>query len=64
MDTTGSGTTLLDIEEAAVYLATSARHVRRLVAERRIAYVKVGHFIRFTTDDLDMFIEAGRVESA
>ena len=34
---------LLTTEEAAERLNTTPRHVRRLVFERRIAYVKLGH---------------------
>ena len=34
--------TLLSVEQAAERLGTSVRFVRRLIAERRIAYVKVG----------------------
>jgi excisionase family DNA binding protein len=37
---------LLTVEEAADRLGTSVRFVRRLVAERRIAYVKVGRHVR------------------
>jgi excisionase family DNA binding protein len=33
---------LLTVEDAADRLGTSARFVRRLIAERRIAYIKVG----------------------
>jgi excisionase family DNA binding protein len=53
--------TLLSVEQAAERLGTSARFVRRLVFERRIAYVKVGRHVRITARDLDGFIEAGRV---
>jgi excisionase family DNA binding protein len=35
--------------------------VRRLVRERRIPYVKVGHYVRFDPRDLDAFLDAGRV---
>jgi excisionase family DNA binding protein len=38
------------------------RFVRRLIAERRIAYVKLGRHVRIATADLDAFIRAGRVE--
>ena len=38
------------------------RFVRRLVFERRIAYVKLGRHVRITARDLDAFIRAGRVE--
>jgi len=51
-----------DIAAAAVYLSTSERHVRRLVAEGRIGYQKVGKFVRFALADLDEFLAAGRVE--
>ncbi len=54
---------LLTIDEAAVRLGTSPRFIRRLVAERRIAYTKVGKFVRIASTDLDSFITAGRVES-
>jgi excisionase family DNA binding protein len=54
--------TLLSIEQAAERLGTSVRFVRRLVFERRIAYVKLGRHVRITARDLDAFIRAGRVE--
>jgi excisionase family DNA binding protein len=38
---------LVDIGEVAVHLGVSVRHVRRLVAERRIPYVKWGNLLRF-----------------
>ena len=52
----------LTLTQAAAYLNVSERFVRRLVAERRIAFHKVGHFLRFRAEDLDAFLEAGRVE--
>jgi excisionase family DNA binding protein len=38
------------------------RFVRRLIFERRIAFVKVGRHVRIATADLDAYIRAGRVE--
>jgi excisionase family DNA binding protein len=38
---------LLSIEEVAERLGVTVRHVRRLVVERRIPYVKWGHLLRF-----------------
>lgn len=38
---------LFDIEALARKLCTTERHVRRLVSERRIPFVRVGRFIRF-----------------
>jgi excisionase family DNA binding protein len=53
---------LLTIDEVAARLRTSRRFVRRLVAERRIAFTKVGKFVRFAASDVDAFLAAGRVE--
>jgi excisionase family DNA binding protein len=55
---------LLTVEEAADRLGTSVRFVRRLVAERRIAYVKVGRHVRIAQTDLVEFVAAGRVEAS
>jgi excisionase family DNA binding protein len=52
----------LTVDQAAGRLGTSARFVRRLIAERRIAYVKLGRHVRITAADLEAFIAAGRVE--
>jgi excisionase family DNA binding protein len=54
--------TLLSVEQAAERLGTSVRFVRRLVFERRIAYVKLGRHVRITGRDLEAFIRARRVE--
>jgi excisionase family DNA binding protein len=55
--------TLLDVEGAAVHLSVSPRFVRRLVAQRRVPYLKVGKFVRFDPVDLDAWLEGCRVES-
>ena len=52
----------LTVPEAAAHLNTSVRFVRRLVAERRIAFHKVGTHVRIALVDLEAFIQAGRVE--
>jgi len=54
--------TLLSVEQAAERLGTSVRFVRRLIAERRIAYVKVGRHVRLDPTDVEAFITASRVE--
>lgn len=38
---------LLTIEDVAEHLGVTVRHVRRLVAERRIPFIKWGHLLRF-----------------
>ncbi len=63
---TSSNTTtdaLLDIEQAAHRLGTQPRSVRRLVAERRIRFYKIGKHVRFHPDDLTDYINQGRVEA-
>jgi len=52
---------LLDVATAAARLGVTVRFVRRLVAERRIPYVKVGKFIRFDPDEVEEWIDARRV---
>jgi len=51
---------LLDIPGVAKYIASSVRHVRRLVAERRIPHYKVGHFVRFDPDEVDQWLSRHR----
>jgi excisionase family DNA binding protein len=54
--------TLLTVDQAAARLGTRVRFVRRLIAERRIAYVKLGRHVRIAAADLEAFIASGRVE--
>ena len=55
--------TYLTVEQAADYMNTSVRFVRRLIAERRIPFHKIGRHVRLKVEDLDTFINAGRVEA-
>ena len=52
---------LLTPGQAGDYLCTGERFVRRLIAERRIDYVKLGKHVRVQRSVLDGFIQAGRV---
>ena len=54
---------LLDIDRVAELLGVNVRHVRRLVAERRIPFVKWGHLLRFDPNDLATWLDASRVDS-
>ncbi len=53
--------TLLDVEGAAAYLGTTTRHVRRLVEERRIPFIKLGPGrsarLRFDVAPLDSWLD-------
>ena len=53
----------LTLVEAAAYLNVTERFMRRLVAERRVAFHKLGHLLRFCRADLDVLLLAGRVEA-
>ena len=53
--------TLVDAGQLANRLGVSVRYVRRLVAERRIAYVKVGHLVRFEPDEVERWIDENRI---
>ena len=53
---------LLTVDEAAERLGTSARFIGRLIAERRIAYTKLGRHVRIAGRDLDAYVTSGRVE--
>lgn len=52
---------LVSIEAVAEHLGVSVRHVRRLVYERRIPYVKWGHLVRFDVDDVNAWVAESRV---
>lgn len=51
---------LVDIAQIAEHLGVSVRHVRRLVAERRIPYVKWGHLIRFDPQEVSEWLDSAR----
>ncbi|MGM1057839.1 helix-turn-helix domain-containing protein [Saccharothrix sp. Mg75] len=52
----------LTVAEAAEYMNTTVRFVRRLIAERRIAFHHLGRHVRLKRADVDDFIDTGRVE--
>jgi len=51
---------LLTIREVADHLGVTERHVRRLVAERRIPFVKWGHLLRFDPDEIAPWLDRAR----
>jgi excisionase family DNA binding protein len=53
---------LLTVDQAAEAMGTSARFIRRLIAERRIAYTKIGRHVRIAESDLINYVAVGRVE--
>ncbi|GAA1263585.1 helix-turn-helix domain-containing protein [Kitasatospora nipponensis] len=53
---------LLTIAEVAAILGTTERFPRRLVAERRIAFIKVGRHIRIAPTVLADFMASNTVQ--
>jgi excisionase family DNA binding protein len=54
-DTTGQRP-LLTIDDVAARLNVNVRHVRRLVQDGRIPYIKWGHLLRFDPDEIEAWI--------
>ena len=52
---------MLTTEEAAEYLGTTVRHVRRLVSDHELSRYKVGGRNRFADIELDAWLERRRV---
>jgi len=54
--------TLVDINDIAEHLGVTVRHVRLLVAQRRIPFYKWGHLLRFDPDQVASWVAETRVE--
>lgn len=55
---------LLPVAEFASYCGVSERMGRRLIAERRVDYVKVGKHVRVRRSAADAFLAAGTVPAS
>ncbi len=53
---------LLTVEAAAERISMSPRYVRRLIAERRIVFYRIGRAVRIDPADLAVHVHSGRVE--
>jgi excisionase family DNA binding protein len=60
MTTTDPLPRLLTIEELADHLGVTVRHIRRLIAENRVPYVKWRHFIRFDPAEIARWLDDAR----
>jgi excisionase family DNA binding protein len=52
---------LIDITALAEHLGVPVRHVRRLVAEDRIPYLKWGHLLRFGPGEIQTWLDQARI---
>ncbi len=59
----GSHGPLLSVDEAASYLRIAPWTMRHWVADRKIAFVRLGRLVRFRRQDLDAFIAKRIVRS-
>jgi excisionase family DNA binding protein len=64
MTQTDAARSLMDIVAVAQRLGVQVRHVRRLVNERRIPYVKWGHLIRFDPVEIERWLDEARRPTA
>jgi len=55
---------LVRMDVVAKALGVTERHVRRLVDERRIPFVKVGYFIRFEPEEVARWVKEHRVDGS
>jgi excisionase family DNA binding protein len=53
---------LLNVDEAAAVLGTSSRFPRRLIAERRIRFVRIGRHVRIPASALEEYVNSGTVQ--
>jgi excisionase family DNA binding protein len=51
----------MDLPAVAERLSVNHRHVRRLVHERRIPFIKWGHLLRFDPDEIDEWLALARI---
>ncbi|MEA2702074.1 MAG: hypothetical protein QOJ69_1961 [Actinomycetota bacterium] len=52
---------LMDLPALAKRLGVNHRFVRRLVAERRVPFIKFGHLLRFDPDEIEVWLGTARV---
>ncbi len=53
---------LMDIPTLAAHLGVSVRHIRRLVHERRIPFIKWGHLMRFDPVEVQAWLDQCRYQ--
>lgn len=51
---------LLDVEQLATLLKVNIRHIRRLVHERRVPFIKWGHLVRFDPVEIEEWLNENR----
>ena len=57
------GSVLMSKEDAARSLGTTPRHAQRLAESGELPYYRVGRLIRFSSADIEEYLDRTRVES-
>lgn len=52
---------LMDLPALADRLGVNHRYVRRLVAERRVPFIKFGHLLRFDPTEIEAWLDRSRL---
>ena len=60
MSTTADHLPLIDLPTVAARLGVNHRYVRRLVAERRIPFFKLGKLLRFDPAEVEAWLDQAR----
>ncbi len=55
---------LMTMDQLAERLGVTHRHVRRLVDERRVPFLRVGRFIRFDPAEISAWLDRTRVTAS
>jgi excisionase family DNA binding protein len=55
---------MLTVAEAAIVFGTTPRFPRRLIAERRIRFVRMGKYVRIPESAVAEYVEAGTVAAS
>lgn len=55
---------LMTMDQLAERLGVTRRHIRRLVDERRVPFLRVGRFIRFDPADIADWLNCNRVRGS
>lgn len=55
---------LIDVPTLAAQLCVTPRFVRRLIAEDRVPFLKIGKFIRFDPAEIERWVDEQRVSAA
>ncbi len=58
LERNGSPTAVLDVKEAAAYLAVTSKLIYKLTRAGELPHSRVGNSIRFRIKDLDQYLEA------